>query len=289
MSARPLILGTVALLLGTAPAARAQGVTNPAEHPAPITVTIDGHTYTDGRDTLPGYDDEACTPIPNVQYDFDDNQVQYYDSGGELLDTAHWTEWDRISSYQTWVAQHKSGTPTATPTAAPTSAATATPAPTSAATATPAPTRSAGRSPVTRHATSKSPSTKHAASPSTKDSSSDSTPAGDATSPSTSSSGAKHVSSSPAKQDKAAVPGSVAAAPSPTVAATGTPPPAGSSTPAPTAVPAKATKFKLASQTLGGPRDTRLAGAGILAALFALGCIGLVFGEFRHRVFGPHR
>ena len=50
--------------------AHAQGITNPAEHPAPITVTIDGQTYHDGLDTLPGYDDEACTPIPNVQYDF---------------------------------------------------------------------------------------------------------------------------------------------------------------------------------------------------------------------------
>ena len=49
---------------------RCQGVTNPADHPAPITVTIDGQTYHDGLDTLPGYDDYACTPIPNVQYDF---------------------------------------------------------------------------------------------------------------------------------------------------------------------------------------------------------------------------
>ncbi len=39
-----------------------------------ITVTIDGQTYHDGLDTLPGYDDEACTPIPNVQYDFADNR-----------------------------------------------------------------------------------------------------------------------------------------------------------------------------------------------------------------------
>ena len=41
-------------LLAAAPAARAQGITNPAEHPAPITVTIDGQKYTDGLDTLPG-------------------------------------------------------------------------------------------------------------------------------------------------------------------------------------------------------------------------------------------
>ena len=42
-------------------------------------MTIDGQTYRDGADTLPGYDDDACTPIPNVQYDFADNQIQYYD------------------------------------------------------------------------------------------------------------------------------------------------------------------------------------------------------------------
>ena len=40
-------------------------------------------TYTDGKDTLPGYDDQLCTPIPGVQYDFAANEIQYYDGGGE--------------------------------------------------------------------------------------------------------------------------------------------------------------------------------------------------------------
>jgi len=74
-----------------APAAHAQGVTNPAKNPSPIEVTIDGQTYSDGRDTLPGYDDVACTPIPGIQYDFENDQIQYYDSYGKLLKTANWT------------------------------------------------------------------------------------------------------------------------------------------------------------------------------------------------------
>ena len=65
--------------------------------------------YSDGRDTLPGYDDELCTPIPNVQYDFGENQILYYNSEGELLKTARWTEWARISSYQTWLDQQNAG------------------------------------------------------------------------------------------------------------------------------------------------------------------------------------
>ena len=43
------VVGVVALF-ATPGAAHAQGVTNPADHPAPISVTIDGQTYTDGRD-----------------------------------------------------------------------------------------------------------------------------------------------------------------------------------------------------------------------------------------------
>ena len=117
-----------------APAAHAQGITNPAKNPFPVTVTIDGQSYSDGRDTLPGYDDELCTPIPNVQYDFAENQILYYSGDGELLKTARWTEWARISSYQTWLDQQNAATPTPT--------ATATPAPTSAPT-TSAPTTSA--------------------------------------------------------------------------------------------------------------------------------------------------
>jgi hypothetical protein len=121
--------GLVLVVLGlAAPAARATDITNPAQHPAPIDVTIDGQVYRDGADTLPGYDDYACTPIPNVQYDFADDEIQYYDGDGNLITTAHWTEWDRISSYQTWAAQQHAGTPSNTTA---TGSGTATPAPTS--------------------------------------------------------------------------------------------------------------------------------------------------------------
>jgi hypothetical protein len=125
-----------------APAAHATDITNPAENPAPINVTIDGQTYRDGADTLPGYDDYACTPIPNVQYDFSNDQIQYYDGQGNLITTAHWTEWDRISSYQTWVDQQHAGTPSNTNNNAAPSSADATPTattPTSAGAASPAP------------------------------------------------------------------------------------------------------------------------------------------------------
>jgi hypothetical protein len=145
-------------LLGTAPSAHATDITNPAEHPDPITLTIDGQTYRDGADTLPGYDDYACTPIPNVQYDFADNQIQYYDEQGELVKTAHWTEWSRISSYETWVAQQQQGTsPSTAPTtssanAAPTGTSTTTTgtATTSPAAAAPAATSPATTSPATK-------------------------------------------------------------------------------------------------------------------------------------------
>jgi hypothetical protein len=90
-------------------AASAADITNPAQHPYPITVTIDGQTYHDGEDTLPGYDDYLCTPIPDVQYDFADNEILYYDDQGDLLATAQWTEWSRISSYATWLKQQQAG------------------------------------------------------------------------------------------------------------------------------------------------------------------------------------
>jgi len=101
----------VVVKTAAAPAAQATDITNPAEHPAPITVTIDGNTFSDGQDTLPGYDDFACTPIPNVQYDFANNELQYYDGDGNLVKTVHWTEWSRISSYQTWADQQKASSP----------------------------------------------------------------------------------------------------------------------------------------------------------------------------------
>ncbi|WP_147447542.1 hypothetical protein [Solirubrobacter pauli] len=153
-------------VLSAAPAAHAQGVTNPAEHPVPVTVTIDGQTFTDGRDTLPGYDDEACTPIPGVQYDFAQGEILYYDSDGNLLKTAKWSEWARISSYQTWVSQQKTPTPTPAATVAPSTTATSTPAPSSGGTS-----NAAATAPSTQSATPQTQTTRSAAttkSPTTK-------------------------------------------------------------------------------------------------------------------------
>jgi len=104
-----LALGAVGLAVapfGVAlTAADATDVTNPAVHPYAVTVTIDGQTYHDGLDTLPGYDDYSCVAIPDVVYDFPDNQIDYYDDQGNLLAVAPWTEWQRIPSYQTWLNQ----------------------------------------------------------------------------------------------------------------------------------------------------------------------------------------
>jgi hypothetical protein len=48
--------------------------------------------------------------------------------------------------------------------------------------------------------------------------------------------------------------------------------------------PQTTTKFKLASQHLGAaPADTRLAGVGILAAIFGVAGLGLVFRGFARR------
>jgi hypothetical protein len=100
----------VPLAIAASPqAAGAAEITNPAQHPYPVTVTIGGQTYHDGEDTLPGYDDYLCTPIPDVQYDFADNEILYYDGQGDLLATAPWSEWSRISSYQTWLKQQQAG------------------------------------------------------------------------------------------------------------------------------------------------------------------------------------
>jgi hypothetical protein len=109
-STRSFAAAVVAVVIPLAIAATAQtagatDITNPAQHPYPITVTIDGQTYHDGEDTLPGYDDYSCTAIPDVVYDFADNEILYYDDQGDLLATAPWTEWSRISSYQTWLKQ----------------------------------------------------------------------------------------------------------------------------------------------------------------------------------------
>ena len=65
--------------------------------------------------------------------------------------------------------------------------------------------------------------------------------------------------------------------------------PRGASGTGPVAAVADATKYQLASQTVGNVGDTRLAGIGILVALVALGFFCLAFGEFRQQLFGRRR
>ena len=103
-------VAALAMALAPASAALATDVTNPADNPAPITVTVDGETYHDGLDTLPGYDDYACTVIPGVSYDFAHNQIDYPD--GQV---AHWTEWSRIPGYAVWVKQQQNKAPSPSP------------------------------------------------------------------------------------------------------------------------------------------------------------------------------
>lgn len=99
----------VAAGLTVIPAWSALAVTNPADNPAPITVQgDDGNTYHDGEDTLPGYDDEACTYIPGAYFDFAAGRVRYAD--GQSI---QWTEWDRASGYSEWLAaRNGNSTPT---------------------------------------------------------------------------------------------------------------------------------------------------------------------------------
>jgi len=102
--------------VAAAPPARAD-VTNPADNPVKITVTgDDGNTYVDGQDTLPGFDDYACTYIPGAWFDFAHNRVHYAD--GQSIP---WTEWDRATGYQAWLA--KQGAPAPGTTTASTGAA----------------------------------------------------------------------------------------------------------------------------------------------------------------------
>jgi hypothetical protein len=101
---RALLASAIAVssIIGSALAANA--VTNPADNPHPITVTgDDGNTYHDGADTLPGYDDEECTYIPGAWFDFANNRVRYAD--GQSIP---WTEWDRASGYNDWLAAQSS-------------------------------------------------------------------------------------------------------------------------------------------------------------------------------------
>jgi len=94
----------LALLASWGVAAPASAITNPADNPRKIVVTgDDGQSYVDGQDTLPGYDDEACTYIPGAWFDFTNNRVHYAD--GQSIP---WTEWDRASGYQEWLKSSKS-------------------------------------------------------------------------------------------------------------------------------------------------------------------------------------
>jgi hypothetical protein len=319
MRSTKLVLGAAALgvgLLGAAPAAHATDITNPAEHPDPITLTIDGQTYRDGADTLPGYDDYACTPIPNVQYDFADDEIQYYDGQGDLIKTAHWTEWSRISSYQTWVSQQHDQSPSSSTTT--TSAGAATPAATSTTTTTTstAATTPAATGPVATGPAATSPAGKTTSAagktvsgaPKSQRSatktkgSATTTRRSTRTSPSsrgTTSTAPKRAASSHAKKrgtsakhGTAATHGSAAAAPTATrtpAGATGTAPSAptvvtSSSTPSPASTP----KYKLVSDkgAAGGVADTRPIGVGILVAVFAAACLAFLFGSVRRQKLG---
>jgi hypothetical protein len=321
MRSAKLVLSAAALgvgLLGAAPAAHATDITNPAEHPDPIIVTIDGQTYRDGADTLPGYDDYACTPIPNVQYDFADDEIQYYDGQGDLIKTAHWTEWSRISSYQTWVSQQHDQSPTSATTtsaAAATPAATSTTTTTSAAAAAPAATSPAATGPAATSPASKTtsaaskivsaaPKTQSSAAR-TKGSATTTTRRSTRTSPSsrgatstkpkgTTSSHAKKRGTSPASSAKhaaAATHGSAAAAPTSTRTPAGAPsaaPSAAATAASSTPGPATAPKYKLVSDkgAAGGVADTRPIGVGILVAVFAAACLAFLFGSVRRQKFG---
>jgi len=105
-------LAAGSLLLATAAYAT---VTNPANNPHRIEVLgDDGNTYVDGQDTLPGYDDIACTFIPGAWFDFENNKVHYAD--GQSIP---WTEWDRIAGYSTWVDEQNAAAAAAAAAAAP--------------------------------------------------------------------------------------------------------------------------------------------------------------------------
>jgi hypothetical protein len=286
------------------PTALAAEVTNPAEHPVPVKVTIDGQVYNDGLDTLPGYDDYACTPIPNVQYDFASNQVLYYDDRGELAETAKWTEWSRISSYQTWVKQQQSK-PASTPTPAP---AASTPAPSttgSAPSSSAAPGASAPSTTSAPAAAAPRPAQSAQSAPGASPSKSSGTRG---TSGKSSSSKGESDESATVKRAAGAavagpsVPGVVvpgaadgkasstdpaATTPEATTpaadGAVGTSPVAPGGAVAPEASAGPAQLSEAVREGAGaGAGDTRVAGVGLLAAL-ALAGIGLPFGKFARR------
>lgn len=299
----------VAALLVAAPAARATEITNPADHPAPIDLTIDGQSYHDGEDTLPGYDDYACTPIPNVQYDFAENQIQYYDAGGDLVKAVRWTEWSRISSYDTWVEQQKagSGSTTTTPTTTGTTPAAASPTTTgtttqSAAATAPAASGPAATTPTTTTKTSTtkttsaakttkgSGSTTEASQPeasgdegsSSRGATSKAEGTSDATPKAASSQRGDGAKSAAAGASAVDAPAADAPAADPSTTA-----PAATATAASSAAPsaAGAPKYQLASApgAAGGVGDTRPVGVAILAAVFATAGLAFLFGSARRR------
>ncbi len=250
-----LILGlaTASSSLAIATAAFATDVTNPAQNPAPVTITIDGQVYHDGLDTLPGYDDYACTPIPDVQYDFGTNQIHYYDNNGNLLATTHWTEWARISSYQTWLKQHQTTTP---PSATPTTSASA-----------------PGKKPSTGGGSHTNPSTTattHTSGTSTKGT--------------TSSSVAASATAS-AKPTPSATPSASASAVA--VVSGGTQQPSTSPNASAAAVPVLTAQSRESSRVNGifsGAGDTHLGGLAILGVLVGVGIVTLLGHTVRRNV-----
>lgn len=243
-AAATLTLGAAAV--GLAPAAHA-GVTNPAEHPSPITVKgDDGKTYTDGQDTLPGYDDVECTYIPGAWFDFDNDRVRYAD--GQSIP---WTEWDRATGYDAWKAKHDSSTSSAPPAAKPSSK--------PASTTTTKPSSGGG----TRTTTSKKPS--RAAAPSAVASAP----------PSTSATPAQGATAAPTPTE-AAVPGTAAAS---AAVSTDAAAPVTSESSSPSAEAATDAQLtEVAADTTGSP----LSGLAIIGGLVALGAL-LVGGNVVYR------
>jgi hypothetical protein len=263
----PVVLGLGTLAL--APAAHATDITNPADNPAPITVTVGGQSYTDGQDTLPGYDDYACTAIPGVEYDFADNEVIYHTDNGTK--SVHWTEWDRIAGYQTWKAQQSSPKPS------PSSS---------------APTSTSGSGGSTSSGSAKASSSKSAAvkSPakSTKSKSAAPTrtasPAPSATASTTAaaSSASPDPSDDPSASVSPSATGTTVVAPVATGASPSTdvaPAAATEATPAAAASPSSTRLSSAVTDSVGkGAGNTTLAGGAILAAL-ALASVALLLGH----------
>ena len=251
-------LGLSATALLTAPAAHATDITNPADNPAPITVTVGGQSYTDGQDTLPGYDDYACTIIPGVDYDYADNEIIYHTDTGTK--TVHWTEWDRIAGYQVWLKQQSgsstggSGSTTSSGTSSSTSTSTSSSTRSTSSTTKKKTTKPSASA---KPSTSASPGADVSATASASESASTSASASESASPSES-------ASARPRHHKHAV---AAVAPSPS--------------PSEETATTVASDQQLASASTAaghGTGNTRLAGALILAA-FAAGSIALLLGN----------